>query len=121
MPLRLPFQREGAGLNWQWNPSGPFRTELCCTSATVANPEDHFPYLLPHEAQMQHKSRLDTNRTSVAAGGAPTHRPPAAAQQDAALRAGGSYQSREERNSQVPEVIVQQAAVHHVPKDGDAS
>lgn len=47
--------------------------------------------------------------------------PPAAAQQDAALRAGGSYQSREERNSQVPEVIVQQAAVHHVPKDGDAS
>lgn len=36
-------------------------------------------------------------------------------------RRSGSYQSREERNSEVPEVIVQQAAVHHVPEDGDAS
>lgn len=40
---------------------------------------------------------------------------------DSAVGAGGSYQSREERNSQMPEVIVQQAAVHHVPEDGDAS
>lgn len=33
----------------------------------------------------------------------------------------GSYQSGEEGDSQVPEVVVQQAAVHHVPEDGDAS
>lgn len=33
----------------------------------------------------------------------------------------GSYQSGEEGDSQVPEVLVQQAAVHHVPEDGDAS
>lgn len=60
------------------------------------------------------KSRRDTNRTSAAAGGAPTR-------WVTAFRVGGSYQSREERNSEVPEVVVQQAAVHHVPKDGDAS
>lgn len=34
---------------------------------------------------------------------------------------GCSYQSCEEGHSQMPQVIVQQAAVHHVPEDGDTS
>lgn len=32
-----------------------------------------------------------------------------------------THQSREEGHSQMPEVIVQQSAVHHVPEDSNAS
>lgn len=50
------------------------------------------------------------------AGNAPPTRPPPGPPSGC-----GSYQSGEEGDSQVPEVVVQQAAVHHVPEDGDAS